>query len=60
MMHYGKLGDMPIEIELSCKHPEGIENGCPTRDGDCAECGYCVATLTAKQALALVRAAGVE
>ena len=59
MTHYGKLGDMPIKIEIECRHPAGIADGCPTRSGNCEECRHCFAVMPAKQAIALAQAAGV-
>lgn len=37
-----------ITVDIICKHPELYYNNCPTGKGNCAECRYCIAVLSAK------------
>lgn len=48
MTHYVKhpTGN-EIQVSFTCKHPELKNNCCPTGDGDCANCRFCEAKMSA-------------
>lgn len=48
MIHEVELCGKSFKVSFSCTHPKLRDNTCPFNDGDCAECGYCEATMKAE------------
>ena len=46
-----------IRVDFGCNHPEIKNNACPTGRGNCEDCRFCVATLSAQDYFKLERRA---
>ena len=54
MTHYFSLNNgKEIAVDINCNHPELENNTCPTGTGDCANCEFCNATMSARDFFAL-------
>lgn len=49
-----------ITVDIICNHPDIKNNTCPTAKGNCAECRYCIAVLSAKDYFELERRSNHE
>lgn len=49
-----------IIVNFKCIHPELAHNICPTGKGNCEDCRYCIAVLSAKYYFELERRANHE